>query len=200
VIPFLHSNRISLRGVHHQPAPVFHQLRGNEDLHLLSQQCEIKTWNMTTGKLKSCYELDKDKYTGFKSMNVFRGRTLLYKQSEVSGMYTYLLVELMSKNTLKEHARVCSHGYHNLYINSENTLYFAEKKGRRANTYELTRFDKTTGKIGEVIKTFNFHMPLHFLSPSFRHYIYVETHTQKVKVKDSRGDKTVCVLPSRLVQ
>ena len=55
VLPFLHTNRVSLRGVAHEPNPIFYQTRGKESLHMLTRDCQLKTWNTTTGKLVSCY-------------------------------------------------------------------------------------------------------------------------------------------------
>ena len=81
VIPFLSSNRITMRGIHHEPEPIFYATRGYESLHMLSRNSEIKTWNTTTGKLKSCVRLEENKYEGYQRMNVFRNRTILYKQN-----------------------------------------------------------------------------------------------------------------------
>ena len=55
VMPFLSSNRISLRGIHLLPNPIFYQTRGYENLHLLTHDSVLKTWNTTTGKLKSSF-------------------------------------------------------------------------------------------------------------------------------------------------
>ena len=55
VLPFLHTNRVSLRGVAHEPNPIFYQTRGKESLHMLTRDCQLKTWNTTTGKLVSCH-------------------------------------------------------------------------------------------------------------------------------------------------
>ena len=51
VIPHLHTNRIALRGVHHEAGPIFYQTRGKDSLHMLTKECKLKTWNTTTGKL-----------------------------------------------------------------------------------------------------------------------------------------------------
>lgn len=51
VLPFLHSNRVSLRGAHHTENAVFFQSRGQQDLHVLTEDSQIKTWDTQTGKL-----------------------------------------------------------------------------------------------------------------------------------------------------
>jgi hypothetical protein len=58
VLPFLHINRISLRGVHHEPNPLFYAVKGQEDFHLLTQEAEIKTWSTVTGKLIQYTQLE----------------------------------------------------------------------------------------------------------------------------------------------
>ena len=55
VLPFLHTNRLSLVGAHHEPSPIMFQLGGSEDLHLISKGSQLKTWSMATGKLRTVH-------------------------------------------------------------------------------------------------------------------------------------------------
>ena len=64
--------------------------------------------------------------------------------------------------------------------------------------FEVTEFDKKSGQIKKVKRTFNRSIPMNFLSPSFYHYIDVESHTHKIRVLDTMTDQLVCVLPSHL--
>ena len=49
-----------------------------------------------------------------------------------------------------------------------------------------------------VVRTFNRSIPMNFLSPSFYHYIDIESHTHKIKVLDTFTDRVVQVLPPHL--
>ena len=66
-----------MRGVHHLIEPIFYQTRGYENLHVLTRESEIKTWNANTGKLRSCVKLREGKYDGFKKINYYRNRTIV---------------------------------------------------------------------------------------------------------------------------
>ena len=80
-LPYLHTNRITLKGVHHVPDPIFYQARGKEDLHILTKCGKLKTWNTVTGKQKYSVDLtDQQDFHGYQGMNLFRNRTIIYKQ------------------------------------------------------------------------------------------------------------------------
>ena len=106
-----------MRGVHHEPEPIFYATRGFENLHLLTRNSEIKTWNTTTGKLKSCHRLEEGKYDGYQRMNVFRNRTILCKQNNETMDFEYKCVEIVSKRKIVEYAKVVSTDHMNFYVN-----------------------------------------------------------------------------------
>ena len=147
VIPFLSSNRISLRGAHHEPEPIFHQTRGFENLHMLTSNSEIKTWNTTTGKLVSCVRLEQNRFDGYKKMSVFRNRTILCRQNCDTMKYEYLCVEIVSQKKIVEHAKLVTDEHVNIFVNSNDDLVLAEHRGLKHNVFDIYRFDKKTGAI-----------------------------------------------------
>ena len=64
--------------------------------------------------------------------------------------------------------------------------------------FEVQRFDKKTGVVQDVVRTFNRNIPMNFLSPSFYHYIDIESHTHKIKVLDTFTDHLICQLPPNM--
>jgi hypothetical protein len=38
-------------------------------------------------------------------------------------------------------------------------------------------------------------VPLNFLSPSYYHFIFIESHTHRIKIKDVFSDAEVCTIP-----
>ena len=86
----------------------------------------------------------------------------------------------------------------NIFVNSHNNMVFTEHRGSKYNVFEVNEFDKTTGMIGKMRRTFNRSIPLNFLSPSFNYHIDIESHTHKIKVIQTFENKTACVLPPHL--
>ena len=107
-------------------------------------------------------------------------------------------MEIVSKRKIVEYAKIVSHDHMNFYVNSNDNLIFTEHCGSKYNVFEVIDFDKKTGVTGKVLRTFNRSIPLNFLSPSFYHYIDIESHTHKIKVLDTFTDKVVQVLPPHL--
>ena len=129
VLPILSSNRISLRGVHHEKDPILYQTRGLNNLHVLTKDGEIKTWDTTTGKLKYYTPLDSEQFAGFKRMNFFRNRTLLCRQNQETLNYEYICVEIVSNKCVHQYAKVESSEHMNFYVNSLDNLIFTEHRG-----------------------------------------------------------------------
>ena len=137
VFPFLSSNRISMRGAHHIPEPIFHQTRGFENLHILTGNSEIKTWNTNTGKLKSCVKLQEDLYDGYKKLNYFRNRTIVCRQNALTASYEYLCLEIVSKRKVQQYAKIVTPEHMNLFVNSTNDMIFTEHRGTKHNVFEI---------------------------------------------------------------
>ena len=165
---------------------------------MLTRDSEIKTWNTNTGKLKSCVRLDEGRFTDYKKLNHFRNRTVLCRQNQYTQDFEYVCVEIVSKKKVVEHARVISQEHMNIFVNSHNNMVFTEHRGSKYNVFEVNEFDKTTGMIGKMRRTFNRSIPLNFLSPSFNYHIDIESHTHKIKVIQTFENKTACVLPQHL--
>ena len=77
-------------------------------------------------------------------------------------------------------------------------MLLTEHRGLKHNVFEVTAFDRKTGQIGRVLRTFNRSIPMNFMSPSFYHYIDIESHSHKIKVLDTFTDNLICVLPQHL--
>ena len=100
----------------------------------------------------------------------------------------------MSKKRIVEYAKVLSEDKISFFINSKNDKIFAHQKGRK-NVFEITEFNKDTGELGDVQRSFVQSTPLNFLSPSFDQYIYIEQNSHKIKVRNTKRDDIVCTLP-----
>jgi hypothetical protein len=100
----------------------------------LSRNNEIKTWDMSNGKLKNVVLLHNKPYDGYQLLNEFRNRALIYK-TETSKLeflkednsfdedvpkiteFTYKLVEINSSEELEEYATIKSSELINFYVN-----------------------------------------------------------------------------------
>ena len=109
--------------------------------------------------------------------------------------YEYSCVEIISKKKMVEYAKVRCHDFMNFYMNQNDNFIFTEHRGQKHNVFEVTEFDKKTGEIKDVRRTFNRNIPMNFFSPSFYHYIDIESHTHKIKVLDTFTDELICMLP-----
>ena len=125
---------------------------------------------------------------------MFRNRTLLCKQDQPTGQYIYLCVEIVSKRKLKQHAKLISEDKMNFYVNARNDLIFSQQRGHK-RAFEITSFDKKTGEIKDMLRSFTHTMPLTFLSPSFYCYIQVEHHTHRIRVRETFTDHILCTIP-----
>ena len=103
-------------------------------------------------------------------------------------MFEYLCVEIVSKKKVMEYARLVCEKYTNIYVNSNDDLIMVEQRGAKHNVFDILRFDKTSGEILDThqpFRTFNRSIPMNFLSPSFHHYIDIESHMHRIKVLDT---------------
>ena len=129
-------------------------------------------------------------------MNTFRNRTMLCRQNLETMDFEYSCTEIVSKKKIIEYAKVVCADHMNFYVNANDNLIFTEHRGAKHNVFEVTEFDKKSGIIGKVVRTFNRNIPMNFLSPSFHHYIDIESHTHRIKVLDTFTDKIICILPA----
>ena len=123
---------------------------------------------------------------------------MLCRQNQDTMRYEYLCVEIISNKKVMEYARLVCDVYMNIFVNSNDDLVMVEHRGSKHNVFEILRFDKQTGEIlepGRPFRTFNRSIPINFLSPSFHHYIDIESHTHRIKVLDTQKDQVVCLLP-----
>ena len=122
----------------------------------------------------------------------------MQRQNEQTMNFEYVCVEIVSKRKIIEYAKIVSSEQMNFYLNSNDNLIFTEHRGSKHNVFEVTQFNRKTGTIDNVLRTFNRSVPMNFLSPSFHHYIDIESHTHKIKVLDTFTDQVIQVLPSHL--
>ena len=196
VLPYLHSNRISLRGIHHEPKPICYQAKGQEDLHLLTEDSELKTWSTNTGKLVKCEQLPIHQFKGFKKLNQFRGRFIIYKQDMKTMKFIYKCIEIVSSKEVIDHKTIVTDYLSNMFVSINNDfIYMEEKNMSRRNIWGISVYDDHRQQIKKAFKTFNHRVPLNFMSPSFINYIYIESHNHKIKVRQTKDDAEVCVIP-----
>ena len=105
--------------------------------------------------------------------------------------FEYVCVEIVSKKKIVEYARVVSHDHMNFYVNQNDNMIFTEHRGSKHNVFEVSKLNGKTGMVSKVLRTFNRSIPMNFLSPSFYHYIDIESHTHKIKVLDTFTDKVI---------
>jgi hypothetical protein len=118
-------------GVNQIPKPIFFQ-NGRKDLHLVTNKCEIMTWSMTTGKLKSSIKLPNNELDGYhkpsKSVE-YRNRVLLVKEIKNPNneeIISYKLVEIVSACEVKVYAEfthpLVNQKIQHFFLNDDCTL------------------------------------------------------------------------------
>lgn len=122
---------------------------------------------------------------------------MLCRQNPKTMNYEYLCVEIIAADKIKVYGKVVSRDYMNFYMNCNDNLILTEHRGQKHNVFEVTEFDKKTGQIKNVIRKFNRSVPMNFLSPSFYHYIDIESHRHRIRVLDL-DENQICVLPQHL--
>jgi hypothetical protein len=125
---------------------------------------------------------------------------LICKQDFESGGYIYKSVEILSSTDIYEHAMIISPDQTQLFVNVNNDCLYVEQRDSMTSYYGLMHFDKFTGQIGDKFKTFSRKLPLNFLSPSFIHYIHIESHTHSIYVRDVTTEGIVCKIPTHFIK
>jgi len=94
--------------------------------------------------------------------------------------YEYLCVEIISDKKIMECAKLVCDEHMNIFVSSNDDLIMTEHRGSKHNVFDILKFNKKTGQIidpHKPFRTFNRSVPMNFLSPSFHHYIDIESHT-----------------------
>ena len=110
----------------------------------------------------------------------------------------YRCVEIVSKKKIVEYARIRSHSHINFFLNQNDNLIFMENRGAKRNVFEIFSFNKSTGVIQNAHRVFDRNIPMNFLSPSFHHYIDIESNLYRIRVLDTFTDEVVQILPTHL--
>ena len=103
-------------------------------------------------------------------------------------------MEIVSKRKMKEYAKIVCDDKMNFYVNSSNNLIFSAQKSNK-RVLELSSFNKETGEIKDVLRTFTHAMPLNFLSPTFYSYIQVAYNARRIRVRETFTDEAKCNIP-----
>lgn len=114
---------------------------------MLTANSEIKTWNTSTGKLISCERLAENRFKGFKKMNFFRNRTIIYRQIPGTAKYEYLCVEIISGKKIAEYAKLVCNDHKIIYMSSNDDLVMMEHHDSKHSVFEILKFNKKTGQI-----------------------------------------------------